>query len=128
MQDKDIFCKIIDGEIDSKKFFEDEYVIGIMDANPDSPGHVLIIPKNHFEDVVKMDMESLAHVYKIAKKISQVMMISYPNIDGVVQVVNYGKPQIIKHLHLHLIPTYEKEVNLSQDEACELLKKELSKI
>ena len=53
MHDKDIFCKIIDGEIESKKFFEDDYVIGIMDANPDSPGHSLIIPKKHFEDVIK---------------------------------------------------------------------------
>lgn len=124
MHDKDIFCKIIDGEIESKKFFEDDYVIGIMDANPDSPGHSLIIPKKHFEDVIKMDMEALAHVHKIAKIIGTKMMEKFPNIDGVIQVVNYGKPQIIKHFHLHLIPTYEKEVDLSQNEACELLKSE----
>lgn len=120
---KDVFCKIINGELESKKFYEDEFVLGIMDANPDSPGHALIIPKNHFEDIMKMDMEMLARIYKVSKKIATKMMEVYPNIDGVIQVVNYGKPQIIKHYHMHLIPTYEKEVNLSQDEACELLKK-----
>ena len=118
----DVFCKIINNEIESLKFFEDENVIGIMDANPDSPGHVLIIPKRHFEDVLKLDMENLSHIHKVARRIEEKMLKKYPEIDGVIQVVNYGKPQIIKHYHMHLIPTYKKEINLTQEEAYKLLK------
>ena len=63
-----IFCKIIDGEIPSKKVYEDELVIVIMDVNPDSNGHMLVIPKKHYVDFKELDTSILIHINDIAKK------------------------------------------------------------
>lgn len=120
----DIFCKIINGEIPSNCPFENEFVKCIMDANPNSPGHLLILPKKHYEDALEMDEETLKEIHKTAQMMINKMMAGYEGIDGVVMIVNYGKPQIIKHYHLHLVPTYhENEPTMSQEEACEILKK-----
>lgn len=120
----DIFCKIIKGEADSICPYEDDIVKCIMDANPDKPGHLLIIPKKHIEDILNIDNDTLVHINEVAKTMAKKMMDNYPKIDGIQFIVNYGKPQFVKHFHLHLIPTYHSGVpSLSQEEASELLKK-----
>lgn len=120
----DVFCKIIAGEIPGAIAYEDENVIAIMDANPTAPGHTLVIPKKHYTTVLDMDEEIIASIHKVAKKLIKKMEEVYPNINGVVEVVNYGARQAVKHYHLHLIPTYEGDKpDLSQEDACKLLKK-----
>ena len=119
----DIFCKIIAGEIPSLTCYEDEVVKCIMDVNPESPGHTLILPKNHYSDVLEMDESVLSHINSIAKTIIPKMMGILPDINGVVTVINYGTPQAIKHYHMHLIPTYNGKCELTQEEICEMLKR-----
>ena len=70
----DIFCKIIKGEIPSKKIFEDEKVMVIMDVNPRSCGHCLIIPKEHYQDLYDIDREVLGHIMEVAKDISHLLI------------------------------------------------------
>ena len=119
-----VFCKIINGELESKSPYEDDYVKCIMDANPDKPGHMLILPKKHFESVMEIDDETILRIHNIAKEFSKKMMEVYEGCDGVILVNNYGKPQFVKHYHLHLVPTYHNgEPNMSQEDACKLLKK-----
>ena len=100
-----IFCKIMNGEISSRTIFEDDIVKVIMDANPNSNGHILIIPKKHIVDFLEMDDETLTHIHHIAKNMKELLYKSL-NPDGLVLVNNYGEPQKVKHYHLHLIPTY----------------------
>ena len=50
-----IFCKIINGDIPSYKIYEDEQVLVFLDINPDSNGHTLIIPKNHYQDIFDIE-------------------------------------------------------------------------
>lgn len=120
----DIFCKIIKGEAESICPYEDDIVKCIMDANPNSPGHLLIMPKKHIENFMDMDDTTLNHINKVAKEMANKMMNNYPGIDGIQLIVNYGKPQFVKHYHLHLIPTYHNgKPELSQKDAAELLKK-----
>lgn len=118
----DVFCKILNGEIPSKCFYEDEYIMCIMDANPESSGHSLIIPKNHYENILKMDKDIFEKVCNIAQKQIAKMEEFLPGITGVKVVVNYGAPQVVKHFHMHLIPTYIGSSKLTQDEAYEILK------
>ena len=66
----DIFCKIIKGEIPSKTIYEDEKVIVILDVNPNTNGHSLIIPKEHYKDLYDMDNGMLIHVMEVAKKMT----------------------------------------------------------
>ena len=77
----DIFCKIIAGEIPGKKVFEDDTVMVIMDVNPVSNGHCLVIPKVHYQDLYDIDIKTLNHILKIARDVSKILIeiIKYNN-------------------------------------------------
>lgn len=113
----DIFCKIIAGEIPGKKVFEDDTVMVIMDVNPVSNGHCLVIPKVHYQDLYDIDIKTLNHILKIARDVSKIL-IEKLSCDGVTLVQNNGSIQEVKHFHLHLIPKYEgkDKVDLSIDD------------
>lgn len=101
-----IFCKILSGEIPSKKLYEDDKVIVIMDVNPKVDGHALIIPKEHVTDFVEISDELLTHVYKVAREVSKKIMTKL-NATALTLGVNYGDSQVVKHFHMHLLPNYE---------------------
>lgn len=117
-----IFCKIIEGEIPSKKLYEDDKVIVIMDVNPVVDGHSLIIPKVHVTDFKEMTPELIAHVYSVASEITDMLMDKL-GAKGLTLGVNYGETQVVKHFHMHLLPDYTiKEKSRSVDEVYEILK------
>jgi histidine triad (HIT) family protein len=99
-----IFCKIIKGDIPSKTVFEDDIVKVIMDINPNADGHMLIIPKKHTEDFTTLDDDTLLHINKIAKQMKELVYEKLDNIEGIVLVNNFGKFQVVKHYHLHILP------------------------
>ncbi len=116
-----IFCKIIKGEIPSKKIYEDDKVIAIMDINPVVDGHVLIIPKEHFENFYEINDETLNHVYKVARILSK-DIISKLKKTGITLQVNYGY-NLVNHFHLHLLPDFETPVKeMDVEEVYEKLK------
>ena len=112
---KDIFCKIIDGEIPSKVIYEDELVKVIMDVSPRTTGHSLIIPKKHYQDLYDIDEKMLNHIMKIARKMC-LLLTEKLECNGITLEQNNGNCQEVKHYHLHLIPCYENEVMLNIDE------------
>lgn len=117
-----IFCKIINGEVPTRKVYEDELVIVIMDLDPSSNGHMLVIPKKHYVDFTELDEDILLHINKVAKEMTK-LIYSKLNADGVRLVNNYGIYQVVKHYHLHVIPAYkEKQEIVSIDEVFEKLK------
>ena len=120
---EDIFCKIINEDIPSFTCYEDDVVNCSMDASPESVGHTLILPKNHYTDILEIDEEVYTHIHTIAKTLINKMMATLPGISGVVTLINYGKPQTVKHFHMHLIPTYDNKCSLTQEEVCEMLKR-----
>ena len=103
-----IFCKLANGEIPTKVVFEDEIVTVFMDANPNTDGHMLIVPKKHIIDFTEMDNETLGKINEAAKKMQKLIMKKLKP-DGVKLTVNYGFIQIVKHYHLHLIPIYKEK-------------------
>lgn len=103
----DVFCKIINGEIPSKTIYEDEIVMVIMDVNPRSNGHSLIIPKKHYQDLYDIDKDVLSHIMMIAKKVST-LIVEKLNCDGITLEENNGISQEVKHFHLHVIPKYKE--------------------
>lgn len=100
-----IFCKIINGSIDSNKLYEDDDFIVILDAFPNQNGHTLIVPKNHIEDLTKIDDALFVKMNSLIKKYTKVLCDKL-DCNGLQMVVNYGDNQHIKHYHLHLIPEY----------------------
>ena len=118
-----IFCKILNDEIPSKKIYEDDKVIAILDVNPVVDGHTLIIPKKHVEDYTKLDKDLLIHIYDVANKLTKDIMNKL-NSKGMTFTVNYGDSQLVKHFHLHLLPDYQiKDKEMEIDEVFEILTK-----
>ncbi len=102
---KDIFCKIISGEVRDKGsfLFEDEKTIIIKDINPKARIHYLIIPKKHIEeisDILEEDKELLGHMIFLAKE-----QAKKEGIDGYKLKFNVGQGggQEVSHIHLHLL-------------------------
>ncbi len=117
-----IFCKIINGEIPTRKVYEDDIVIVIMDTDPSQNGHMLVIPKKHYVDFTELDDEILIYINKIAKKMKD-LIYEKLNADGVRLVNNYGLYQVVKHYHLHIIPAYKnKQALIDIDEVYNKLK------
>lgn len=108
-----LFCKIMKGEVPSKTLFEDDIVKVIMDINPNSNGHVLIIPKKHITDFEEMDNETLGHINDVAKMMKKKIYDTL-NPDGLLLHVNYGLAQVVKHYHLHLIPIYKEKQDIRE--------------
>ena len=99
-----LFCKIIAGQIPSKKIYEDEKVFAFEDINPQAPTHVLIVPKKHIKGLKEAqaeDAEILGYCQLVAAKLGRERKIE----DGYRTVYNVGPGagQSVFHLHLHLI-------------------------
>ena len=116
-----VFCKIINGDIPSKKVYEDDLVISIMDIDPICDGHILIIPKKHYTDIFELDNEIYSHINTVAKDLTKKLM---HNLDkaSMTASYNYGDRQVVKHFHLHLLPDLDHGSKKSIDEVYEQIK------
>lgn len=105
-----IFCKIIKGEAPSQDIYEDEVVKVFLDLYPDSKGHLLIVPKEHYQDVFDCPDEVLSHIAKVFKKIAKLVKEKL-GADAVHIVNNSGQEagQIVFHLHFHILPRYKDD-------------------
>ena len=116
-----LFCKIINGEIPSYKIYEDELVIVVLDINPKENGHTLVVPKKHYTDYLELDSNIVNHFFEISKNLGQEIKEKM-NAQGITFAWNYGSEQIVKHFHLHIIPRYETDEELSIEEVYNKLK------
>ncbi len=99
-----LFCRIIAGEIPSKKVYEDEYVYAFYDIAPMAPVHVLLIPKQHMDSADAVTAENSVYVAKIFEAIPAVAKeLGLEN--GYRVITNCGEDgcQSVKHLHFHLL-------------------------
>ena len=116
-----LFCKIVSGDIPSYKIYEDEVVIAFLDINPDSNGHTLIIPKKHYLDMNDIPLDTLTHIFKVAKELKN-KLDKKLNTEGLTFIQNNGDIQEVKHFHLHLKPYYKNNDIKSVQEVYEILK------
>jgi histidine triad (HIT) family protein len=105
MQDPDcIFCKIVKGEIPSRKVFEDDDIFVFHDIRPVAPVHLLMIPKSHratMYDVTAADAPALGRMMALAGKLAR----DEGADDGFRMIVNTGRVglQEVQHIHVHVI-------------------------
>ena len=100
-----IFCKIIAGEIPSKKVYEDDMIYAFEDINPQAPVHVLVIPKEHICCANGVNEENSAYVAHIFEKAGEIAKIMGVADDGYRIINNCGKNagQTVFHLHFHIL-------------------------
>ncbi len=108
-----IFCKIIAGEIPSKKVYEDDTILAFEDINPLAPVHILVIPKEHISGVSAITSDNsavVAHIFEVIPQIAR-----EKKLDGGFRVIsNCGDDacQSVKHLHFHILGGRQLEVSM----------------
>ena len=100
-----IFCKIINGEIPSKKLYEDDKVLAFHDISPEAPIHFLVIPKEHIQSVNELNEKNadiISHIFLVINKLVRELNISE---TGYRIVNNCGKDggQTVDHIHFHVL-------------------------
>lgn len=106
--EKDIFCRIIDGEIPCYKLYEDDDVLAFLDISQATKGHTLVISKKHFENFLTTPQEEMHKVMDVAQRIGQIA-IKFLGAQGV-NILSNAYPaagQTVMHFHVHIIPRYE---------------------
>jgi len=99
-----LFCKIIAGEIPSKKVYEDDLILAFHDIAPQAPTHVLVIPKVHIPSVDAINEENAAVVSHLLQKISEIA--ASLDLSGGYRVISNCGPdacQSVPHLHFHIL-------------------------
>ncbi len=111
-KDDCIFCKLANGDIPTRKIYDDDEFAVFMDASPASKGHALVVPKDHYCCLFEIPEEKAAKAIKIAKKVAEKMKEEL-NIDGLNIVQNNGEVagQTVFHFHMHVIPRYKDDDN-----------------
>ena len=112
MNENCIFCKIAEGQIPSATIYEDGDFRVILDISPAEPGHALILPKEHYANLMELPEDMAVKVMVLAKKIASQMMEKL-GCDGVNLVQNNGEAagQTVFHFHMHIIPRYKDGAN-----------------
>ena len=105
-----IFCKIAAGEIPSATLYEDEDFRVILDIEPASKGHALILPKEHYANLYELDDELASKALVLAKKMIT-KLTDILGCDGYNVLQNNGPVagQTVFHFHMHLIPRYKED-------------------
>lgn len=99
-----LFCKIIAGDIPSKKVYEDDLCYAFYDIAPMAPTHFLVVPKQHFASAAEVTEENAAvvgHIYTVIAKLAKELGFS----DGFRVVTNVGEiaGQTVHHIHFHVL-------------------------
>lgn len=101
-----IFCKIINGELPSKTIYEDDLIKVIMNINPNTNGHLLVLPKEHYVNIMDIKDEIVTHSLKVIRETLFPLLKERLNCEGLTIAENNELGQEIKHFHIHLIPRY----------------------
>lgn len=122
-----IFCQIVSKEMDAYIIFENESVCCFLDRDPINKGHVLVVPKKHYQEFSEVDRESLSEVIMVAQRVARALE-SLLNTDGLTVMQNNGIFKDVEHYHMHIVPRYkedgfswvEPEIRIKKDDFIEI--------
>ncbi len=108
-----IFCEIIEGKEPAYIVYSDEKVVSFLDKFPIAPGHVLVVPRLHYENFLELTDEVINNLCLVLKKIAIAVKKSLKT-DGMRILTNIGASagQVIFHSHFHIVPTGFYEDNI----------------
>ena len=109
-----IFCKIVSGEIPSKKVYEDELCCAFYDLAPQTPVHILVVPRSHIASAAELTPENsavVAHIFTVIARLAAELSLT----GGYRVVTNSGADarQSVRHLHFHLLAGREMSETMS---------------
>ncbi len=100
-----VFCKIIRGEISAEKIHEDDDSLSFLDINPVNEGHVLIIPKDHYDNILETPDNIICSLFQKAKQIMKAVKTATGADFVTLSVVGIDIP----HFHIHLVPRFQND-------------------
>lgn len=105
-----IFCAIVEGKIPSAKVYENDHVFAFMDIAPANPGHLLIIPKQHYRNIFDMPADVGSKIMEAAVLLANAIKDALkPDGLNLFQSNEPAAFQTVFHFHLHLIPRWEED-------------------
>ncbi len=126
-----IFCDIIHGDAPVWKIYEDEHFLAFLNINPATKGHSLVVPKEHYPELLDLPDHELKHTLKVVQDVAD-SVVEATDADGfnILQSNNPVAGQEIFHIHFHIIPRYHGDSvdirwdaeELDENEAEDLLK------
>jgi diadenosine tetraphosphate (Ap4A) HIT family hydrolase len=101
-----VFCEIVAGRAPAHRVYEDEDVLAFMDIRPMSPGHTLVVPKQHASGLRELDPALGARVFQVAHRVALALRRSTLPVDGVNLILSDGRAamQTVFHVHMHALP------------------------
>lgn len=103
-----IFCQIVSGKIPNKKIYEDEFCLAVLDINPATRGHLLLLPKEHYTIMPQIPRKELEHLFSVAKLLSRLLLRAL-HVSGTNIFLANGAAagQRTQHFLFHLLPRKE---------------------
>jgi histidine triad (HIT) family protein len=100
-----LFCRIANGDINARKVYEDDKVLAFEDINPQSPTHVLVIPRRHIATLDDVTEADTLIVGELVRRAAAIARDQHLNSEGYRLVVNCGEAagQTVFHIHIHLL-------------------------
>lgn len=105
-----IFCQIIAGNVQSKKIYEDERAVALLDINPANPGHAILLTKEHYSIMPQLPEDDVANIFRVVKSLSNSMLRGI-DAQGTNVIVSNGiaAGQRAQHFMVHIIPRKEND-------------------
>lgn len=102
-----LFCRIVSGEIPSRKVFENEHALAFIDIQPVNLGHVLVVPKRHAEHCLETPDDDMKEVIAASKRVAAAL-VKATGATGFNLAMNCGADagQVVFHTHMHVIPRF----------------------
>lgn len=106
-----IFCKIINNELPSDIVFENDKIIAIKDAFPITDNHTLVIPKQHYKNMIDINSNLLSEMIVVAQKIANKHLLENNEVKGYNIIINNNEEanQAVDHLHIHIVYRSSKD-------------------
>jgi histidine triad (HIT) family protein len=133
-----IFCHIVKGKVASKKVYEDDKCLAILDINPANPGHILLMPKEHYSIMPLIPEDIIEHLFMISKHLSSALLkvlnkdfknVNTDSIGTNIFVANGAAAgQKAQHFMVHIIPRMEKDGLNLELETKKISEKELEEL
>lgn len=107
---KDLFLKIIRGDIPSEKIYEDEKTYAFLDIKPIHPGHTLVVPKNYSRNILDIKDEDWGALMKTVRKLTPIIKEAMGATGVNVYLNNESSAfQEVFHTHVHIIPRHDND-------------------
>lgn len=103
-----IFCEIVRGKIPAVKVLEDEHSVAFLDNRPLFPGHILLIPKEHFETLMDLPPAGTGPLFANAQRLAKAVEDAL-GAAGSFVAINNRISQSVPHLHVHVVPRRHKD-------------------